>query len=221
MSDPDADGVVIVRDGRRKGWFPVDNVVIDQYARHIGVSALAVYVALCRRTNNHDGEAVVRVGWLASTLGMGDRTVREKLRVLESYRMVAVRPVVRDGGQRASEYTLLELGRVVDGASIKTPATTALQNLQGVQNLQGAPAESAPPPAESAGPIKTTPYLNNFPVKEALPLRQITKLLMDVKAYLRDGWTIAALIEAGMLDAAEWDAARSSTMHKAMLEGMR
>lgn len=209
--------IIVVRDGRRHGWFAVENRLIDGgYARRIGPGGVAVYLALCRRTNNTGGDTPVRIGWLADVMGMGASTVREKLRLLERYRMVRVEAVVRAGGQRANEYTLLELGRVLEKGQQDRPPESG-----GGPESGGAPPESGGGPPESGGPFKTTPYLNNFRGKNPLTPKQITKLIFRVRAYLRDnGGTIDAMIAAGELDADEWSAALASKSHRPLTQEM-
>lgn len=208
------DEVIVVSDRRRTGWFMVDNVLVDEYASRIGITALGVYIALCRRTNNHGGEASIRVNWLAEKLAIGASTVREKLRVLEKHRMIQVESVVDGGRQKANRYVLLDLTQGRE----RLPR----QNLEGIQNLEGGLQNLEGRAPESGGQLKELLIEKNSSLKTRLSPREITALILKVRSHMRDGgWTIDKLVEAGVIDADEWDEACRSTMHRPMREGLR
>ena len=41
-----------IRDNRQKEWFWLDNEYLNGYARHLGTVATAVYISLCRHSDN-------------------------------------------------------------------------------------------------------------------------------------------------------------------------
>ena len=67
------------KDRRRGGWYPIDNVIIDRFAKEIGSHGLSVYSVLARFAGRE------RTCWPSSTtiaqnLGLSRRTVIRALR---------------------------------------------------------------------------------------------------------------------------------------------
>jgi hypothetical protein len=52
-----------------------------------------------------------------------------------------------------------------------------------------------------------------------LTTTEISRVVNDVGQHVRAGWTVAALIAAGLLDAAAWEQAKRSTIGRAMMGG--
>lgn len=108
-----------VRDRRKRGWFSIDNEIVDDYGPSIGPMGLALYAVLCRRASSEDS-AIVRQSNLAYTSGMSQSSVRRSLRTLEAHGLIEVIHRFDEANpkiQYASEYVLLEPNRAPSTAA--------------------------------------------------------------------------------------------------------
>jgi len=80
-----------VRDGRKPGWFHVDNDIIDHYGAAIGATGIAVYCALARYADR-DGRAFPSHKRLSENLGIARNTLRAALRKLEEVELITITP---------------------------------------------------------------------------------------------------------------------------------
>ena len=80
-----------VRDGRKPGWFHVDNDIIDHYGSVIGATGIAVYCALARYADR-DGRAFPSHKRLSENLGIARNTLRAALRKLEEVELITITP---------------------------------------------------------------------------------------------------------------------------------
>jgi replication initiation and membrane attachment protein DnaB len=80
--------LVEIRDSRTH-FTVVDDLFIDVYARLVGVSALGVYVILCRHAGV-DRSCWPSVVLIADKLDIGLSTVKRSIRILESFRILKV-----------------------------------------------------------------------------------------------------------------------------------
>jgi predicted transcriptional regulator len=68
-------------------YFKVDNILIDLFAKELGVNALAIYIALKRHANKN-GVAWPTVEYLAKELGTSTRTIKRYARRLEEHQLL-------------------------------------------------------------------------------------------------------------------------------------
>lgn len=79
------DPTMNISDKRQRGWWWAENEVFDTgIARHIGGSALLVYLALCRHADN-SGRSFPFVKRLQAECGLSNWAIAKSLRTLESY----------------------------------------------------------------------------------------------------------------------------------------
>lgn len=86
-----------VRDRRRPGFFTVDNHVLDQYGKIVGVTAWAIYTTLCRLANEQRDESGTRrrrrrisVNGLATLWGISRATVKRATSTLRKQQLIRV-----------------------------------------------------------------------------------------------------------------------------------
>jgi hypothetical protein len=76
-----------VRDLRNKQFFVVDDVYLNGYARLLGAIASVVYFSLCRHADK-DQSCFPSQKFIAEEFNIGQRTVRDKLRLLEECNII-------------------------------------------------------------------------------------------------------------------------------------
>lgn len=96
-----------IRDVRQKGWFWIDNSIIDTHGEHLGAHALAVYFALARYANNERQSAFPAIKTLARVTGISDRHVSRVLNDLEQRKLIAITQRKIDKRNDTNEYYLL------------------------------------------------------------------------------------------------------------------
>lgn len=99
-------------DGRRKQWFSVDNIVVDEYLPKIGDKAFSLYCVLARMAENETGKCFPRQSVLERLLGWSNSTVRRALRTLVEWGLVQRVERFRDdtdGSQMANDYYLVDV----------------------------------------------------------------------------------------------------------------
>lgn len=98
-----------VADARRRGYFTVDNIILDQYGERLGPYGLAVYVALCRFANA-DQECWPSHATVAKRTGMSRRQVGREIAKLADLRLILVTPQYDAESQvhHSNLYTLLD-----------------------------------------------------------------------------------------------------------------
>jgi len=115
-----------VIDRRKRGYFTVDNIVIDEYGEQLGPHGLAVYMALCRFANA-DQECWPSHATVAKRTGMSRRQVGREIAKLAGLSLILVTPQYDTESQvhRSNLYTLLE----VEGIdSVTTPHIDSVTN---------------------------------------------------------------------------------------------
>lgn len=118
-----------VRDSRNKEFFIVDNIYLNGYAKKLGVHATSVYLSLCRHADQSQ-TAFPSQRLIAQETGMGERTVRDKIAVLESYNIIHIDRERNSSGEwMRNLYTLLDKTEWKDypeatGASSNSPEAT-------------------------------------------------------------------------------------------------
>ena len=202
---------VRVRDRRRRGWFHVDNDVIDRFAPIVGSSGLAVYMALCRRGN---ATSSCRVGLkrLAQDAGMGRSAVKLAIRKVESAGLIEIRERFENGGQLVHEYVLLD---------VRDAASRLDGSGGGSESDPGGWVGNRPTPVgkrPTLGRKTTDPRSENdhkeelsqeeLSQEEQLSLRKLNLIVQEVSWNLANGHTIASMIAGGLLDPGAWELAR-------------
>ena len=87
----------------------IDNEIVDDYARLMGPHALAIYVFLCRFSNNKTSRCHrVSHAVIAQTVRVSISTVRRKLRVLESQGLIRV---YQPNTYEAYDFELLQVAK--------------------------------------------------------------------------------------------------------------
>ncbi len=76
-----------VRDLRIKEKFCVDDAYVNGWAKHLKPSALAVYISLCRHADKEQS-AFPSQETIAREHGIGVRTVKSKIKLLESWNII-------------------------------------------------------------------------------------------------------------------------------------
>jgi hypothetical protein len=137
-----------IRDARKRGWFILDNELIDRYGKTIGATGLAVYGVLARYANYETGIARPAYQTIADSLGMSRNTVIVAIRKLEASGLVTIEQQTDGAGNpiKSNIYTLCTIER---GAEIAPPPGAEFEPL-GVQNLDGGVQELNPGGANSA-----------------------------------------------------------------------
>src|SRR3954469_1046811 len=108
-SSPSLDAPFIVRDRRRKGFFTIDNELLDHYGAQLKAHGLAVYMALARFANQ-EGTCWPSLATIAKRTGMSRMQVIRELAKLQALGLIASEHQWGSKGEhRANIYTLLNL----------------------------------------------------------------------------------------------------------------
>ena len=78
------------RDKRRKGWFWLDNDYLNGYAQFFGAIGTAIYVSLCRHSNNETQKCFPAQKLIAKENNIGERTVRQYIKIFEQYHIISI-----------------------------------------------------------------------------------------------------------------------------------
>jgi len=109
-----------IRDNRQKEWFWLDNEYLNGYARHLGVSCTAVYISLCRHSDNATQMCYPSMKLIAEENGISRDTVMRALKKLEEWGIILVKKSKKDDGTQANNvYTLLAKSNWKDKPSSK------------------------------------------------------------------------------------------------------
>jgi hypothetical protein len=97
-----------VRDLRIKEKFCVDDAYVNGWAKHLKPSALAVYVSLCRHADKEQS-AFPSQETIAKEHGIGVRTVKSKIKLLEQWNIIKREKVrSKEGKWLNNTYYLLD-----------------------------------------------------------------------------------------------------------------
>jgi len=97
-----------IRDKRNKGWFWVDNVYLNGYARFFGAAGAGIYFSLCRHANQSTQKCFPSQQTIAKELGITDRTVRKYIKLFERYGLIEINKERKSGKWINNVYTLLD-----------------------------------------------------------------------------------------------------------------
>ena len=113
-----------VEDRRRKGYFTVDNVLLDMYGAQLGPHGIAVYAALARFANS-DSECWPSYRTITERTGVSRMQIIREINKLEKLKIISITRRVDEKGQRASHlYTLLD---IVGGGTTQIPGGSTTQ----------------------------------------------------------------------------------------------
>lgn len=96
-----------VRDRRNKGWFFIDNDYLNGYAKFFGPIGSGVYLSLCRHAGTGQ-KSFPSQKLIAQELNIGERTVRDYLKILADHHLIAIARERHEGKWLNNVYTLLD-----------------------------------------------------------------------------------------------------------------
>lgn len=99
-----------VVDRRKRGYFTIDNVILDEYGAQLKPCGIAVYACLCRFANA-DQECWPRHTTIAQRTGMSARQVGREITRLAQLGLILITPRYNPEtkAQTSNLYTLLEV----------------------------------------------------------------------------------------------------------------
>lgn len=120
-----------VRDRRRKGFFTIDNELLDRFGADLGPYGLAVYMALARFANQ-DSTCWPSLATIAQRTGMSRRQVIRKITHLQSLELIAIEAQIDEetGEHKANLYTLLDM----PGSDTQSPGSDTQSPKQNTKN---------------------------------------------------------------------------------------
>src|SRR5437763_1744851 len=138
-SSPPLDIPFIVRDRRRKGFFTIDNLLVDFFGALLGPYGLVVYMALARFANQ-ESACWPSLTTIAQRTGMSRRQVIREIDKLQALHLIAVEPQFDSttGEHKANRYILLD---VTPSDSQSLPSDS--------QSLGGSDSQSPPSDPQS------------------------------------------------------------------------
>jgi hypothetical protein len=108
---PPHDLPIIVEDRRRRGFYTVDNDIVDQYGPQLKAYGVAVYNVLSRFANR-EGQCFPSQATIAKRLGMSRMQVSREIGKLQQLHLIEVHPQYGpQGEQRANLYILLDVSK--------------------------------------------------------------------------------------------------------------
>jgi hypothetical protein len=151
-----------LRDERARGWFHLDNAVIDEYLPKIGVTAFAVYACIVRHADPN-GNAFPSYTKLQAELGTGRHQVAAAIKKIVDVGLVTITP-----GKRSQNVY-----------HIATVATSAAEELVPIRNQSRISTSSAEEPElvpqrNSWREIPPTPPYKEELIKRTRPNKQDT-----------------------------------------------
>lgn len=113
-----------VEDRRKRGYFTVDNVLLDVYGKQLGPHGIAVYTALARFANG-DSECWPSYRTITERTGVSRTQITREIAKLEKMKIISIAQRIDEKGQRASHlYTLLD---IVGGGTTQVPGGSTYQ----------------------------------------------------------------------------------------------
>src|SRR5215213_538994 len=120
-SSPSLDGPFTVRDRRRKGFFTIDNVLLDWFGALLGPYGLAVYMALARFANQ-EGTCWPSLATIAKKTGMSRPQVIREIAKLKELGLIAVAHQLGKKGEHTSNlYLLLDISIPTPESEVVSP----------------------------------------------------------------------------------------------------
>ena len=97
-----------LRDGRDRGWFHIDNVLLDDHGAAIGAIGVAVYATLARHADRA-GVCFPSYARIAALLDLSRPTVIAAMRKLKEAGLIEIEAVREPGRRPRNVYTLVDL----------------------------------------------------------------------------------------------------------------
>lgn len=118
-----------VKDSRERGWFWLDNDIVEQYLPEIGTYGMAIYSMLCFHADK-SGKAFPSLSTIAKKTKSSRPTVLKYLGILEKEGLISIdRVTSKDGDHDHNVYTILNL----PGGKARLPGSKSV--LPGVVNV--------------------------------------------------------------------------------------
>jgi predicted transcriptional regulator len=95
-----------VRDFRDKGFFIIDDIYLNGYAKHLGTTASMVYLSLCRHADKEQ-KCFPSQKLIAEELGINERTVMDKIAILIDWKIIKKKKIRSKRGKWAYNIYLL------------------------------------------------------------------------------------------------------------------
>ncbi len=97
----------ILRDGRKRGWFHIDNALLDRFGAEIGAYGVAVYAVLARHADAK-GVCFPSYQGIADKLGVSRRQAIRTVSVLAERGLIRVQKRQTPGGRPQNLYVLTD-----------------------------------------------------------------------------------------------------------------
>ena len=100
----------------RTGKFFMNDLVLDKYARYLGIYATGVYMSLCRHFNYATGTCFPSKETMAQKLGISERKVYDAIKQLKELNLIQVTSQGKkeDGSYKNNVYKLLDKSHWLD-----------------------------------------------------------------------------------------------------------
>lgn len=173
----------ILRDGRKRGWFHIDNALLDRFGAEIGAYGVAVYAVLARHADAK-GVCFPSYQGIADKLGVSRRQAIRTVGVLVERGLIRVQKRQTPGKRPQNVYVLTDDwctgGTGIPSVLIASAGVSPMDG-DGDAPVTGGPLTSDPPaptpvtgmhPKETQGtkPMKQTHWGGNAPAPRATPL---------------------------------------------------
>lgn len=140
-----------VADKRKRGYFTVDNILLDQYGKELGPYAIAVYVALARFANA-DAECWPSRRAIYERTGVSVAQVTRELAKLTSLGLITITPQFNEHGDQVSNlYTLLDIPERTPLISVSSPPSSASAAPLIRESRKQSPKKKVTPPNSKKG----------------------------------------------------------------------
>ena len=182
-------------DKRRKGYFTVDDIYLNGYAKHCGINATGVYMILCRHSSKIQ-ECFPSKKLIAQKLSISERSVYSAIKKLHQYNIVKIKNQGRkkDGSFKNLTYILVDKSEWLE---ILPQASSAVGKSSRRQEVQ-APSATGAVSRRQQVPNKEThiePYtykethINYSPISLKLA-KLLYKLIKDNNPswYVKPNW---------------------------------
>jgi DNA-binding Lrp family transcriptional regulator len=98
--------VSTLKDRRQRGWYHIDNALLDAYGPMVGANGIAVYNVLARRADK-DGDSFPSYSLIAESVGISRPTAIAAVRTLIAYGLVTCETVRVAGKRPQNHYRLV------------------------------------------------------------------------------------------------------------------
>lgn len=78
------------RDKRKRGWFWLDNDYLNGWAKYFGAVGTAIYVSLCRHSNNENQKCFPAMKTIAEETGISENTVKKYIHLFEKFKLIGI-----------------------------------------------------------------------------------------------------------------------------------